>query len=460
METAPILIMMKQQSLVILLFLLLNSLAACSPGHLGSTVIAFMRNGHLWTIDPNGANAFEIVAQDTPVVGYGWSPTHQILAFRTLDADFAKTTAAKHLTDQSIAGLTKDTPSVENTIGVDGGTPIPIAFSSPTTSHSNVIWNTNGTRLLYRQTIQKAQNNPTIPQWFISQSDQPGGIALKSLPASYSIPSFSYLSQHPLVLGNDDHGIFMTTLAGTNVQYLTHSPLLSRPLPASLERILWQPAHQDHSFLYATITSSISAQQEIVTSRPDVQLILSTIDGHTTTLATCACTQFAWSPDGNSVLYSTGTSYTILNLQKATSWNVTTEEDSVPYWSPDSQFLLLDGVHTLQLLSIAEQHQYTLLSDEKASKLQPGSFSGKLSSPSALLQPIANNIWSADSHHFLFLTHSRFQWQSYAQRIAKGLYTVAIDNDGHPQGTPTLVDAGNDSQAGWTYQDANTSFLY
>ena len=28
------------------------------------------------------------------------------------------------------------------------------------------------------------------------------------------------------------------------------------------------------------------------------------------------------------------------------------------------------------------------------------------------------------------------------------------------QGSPVLVDKGNDTQAGWTYQDANTSFLY
>src|SRR5215813_4581929 len=115
--------MMKQQSLAILLILLLSScLAGCNPGHLGSTVIAFIQNGHLWTVDPNGANAFEIVAQDTPVVGYSWSPTHQILTFRTLDADFAKISAAKHLTSQPMTGLIKDTASVENTIGVDGGT--------------------------------------------------------------------------------------------------------------------------------------------------------------------------------------------------------------------------------------------------------------------------------------------------------------------------------------------------
>lgn len=459
METEPILNGMKQQSLLIFLLLLLSSLTGCSPGHLGSTVITFIRNGNLWTIDPNGTNAFEIVAQDTPVVGYSWSPTHQILAFRTLDADFAKISAAKHLTSQPMTGLIEDIPSVENTIGIDGGTPIPIAFSSPTISYSNAIWNTEGTRLLYRRTMQEAQSQSITSQWFISQNDQPGEIALKSFPLSYSIPSFSYLSQRSLVLGNSDRGIFTTTLAGTNVQYLTHTPLLGHPLPASLERILWQPAHQDRSFLYAAIPSPLSAQQGIATNWPTVQLILSKVDGETTALATCTCRQFAWSPDGQSVLYSTGTTDTILNLPKATSWNVTTEEDSVPYWSPDSQFLLLDGVHTLQLLSIAKQHQYTLLSDDKASKLRSGSFSGNLSSPSARLQPISNSIWSADSRHFLFLTHNRLQWQSHHLHI-KGLYTVAINDGGNLQGSPVLVDAGNDYQAGWTYQDENTSFLY
>jgi len=451
---------MKQQWLVVLLLLLLSSLTACSPGHLGSTVIAFIRNGHLWTIDPNGANAFGIVAQDTPVVGYSWSPTHQILTFRTLDADFAKTSTAKHLTGQPITGLTEDTPSIENTIGVDGGTPVSIAFSNPTINYSNAIWNTNGTRLLYRQTIQGAQSNPITAQWFISHNDQPGGIALKSFPASYSIPSFSYVSQHTLILGNSDRGIFTTTLTGTNVHYLTHNLPPGHPLPASLERILWQPAHQDHSFLYATSISAPSAQQSNATDRPTVELILSTVDGHTTTLATCTCTQFAWSPNGNSVLYSTDTTYTILNLQKATSWNVPTEEDSVPYWSPDSQFLVIDGPHTLQLLSIAKQHRYTLLSDNKANKPLLGSFSGNQSSPNALLQPVPNNIWAADSRQFLFLTHNRLQWQNHPLHPGKGLYIVAIDNDGHLQGPPTQVDTGNDSQAGWTYQDANTSFLY
>src|SRR5215471_8447771 len=72
-----------QQHRIILLLLLLLGLASCSPGHLGSNEIAFVRDGHLWTIDPDGANAFEIVAENTPVVGYAWSPTHQVLVYRS-----------------------------------------------------------------------------------------------------------------------------------------------------------------------------------------------------------------------------------------------------------------------------------------------------------------------------------------------------------------------------------------
>lgn len=96
---------MKSQRIFILLLLLLlaTTLASCSPGHVGGNEIAFLRDGHLWTINPDGTNAFEVFADNTtPVVGYGWSPNHQILTFRTLDADFAKTSQAKHLVSNPV----------------------------------------------------------------------------------------------------------------------------------------------------------------------------------------------------------------------------------------------------------------------------------------------------------------------------------------------------------------------
>src|SRR6266704_3963765 len=124
---------MKRQRIFILLPLLLfaTTLASCSPGHVGGNEIAFLRDGHLWTIDPDGSNAFEVVADDTPVVGYGWSPDHHIFVFRTLDEKFARTAAAKHITGDPITGLIGDLPTSLNTVGIDGGSPIPLIFSSP-----------------------------------------------------------------------------------------------------------------------------------------------------------------------------------------------------------------------------------------------------------------------------------------------------------------------------------------
>lgn len=443
---------MKQRRIGLLLLLLLVNLVACSPGHLGSNVIAFIRDGQLWTIDPDGANAFAVFSSNLPVIGYNWSPNHQLLAFRTLDPDFAKTPAAKNLVSAAITGLIGDEPSTVNTIGVDGGTPIPIAFSSPDVAYSNPMWAITNARLLYRQSPKQPPRHPNDVIWWVSQNDQPGGIAIKSLPSSYSIPSLAYQKQ--MAIGNMGQGIFTTTLAGTNLRNISTGPLPGHPLPATLERVLWQPAHQDASFLYAVPAPSHSSSTGPLT----VQLILGTVNGQTTALATCACVQFSWSPDGNHLLYSTGTTYTISNLSDHTSFDISGAANSVPYWSPDSQFLLLDGPHALTLIRVATQQRMLLLSDDASATA--GTSTAPQPVTSTLLQPTANSLWSADSRHFLFLTRGRLQWQGQPLKSGQGLYTVTIDNLGHPQGLPSVVDKGKDTQPGWTYQDANTSFLY
>ena len=60
---------MRRQRIIILLFLAV-ALTSCSPGHLGGNEIAFVRDGHLWTIDPDGADAFEVAAVSGGTVKY------------------------------------------------------------------------------------------------------------------------------------------------------------------------------------------------------------------------------------------------------------------------------------------------------------------------------------------------------------------------------------------------------
>ena len=446
---------MRQRYAFLLLLLLVADLASCSAGHLGSNEIAFIRNGQLWTIDPNGANAFDMVAQDTPVVSYSWSPTHQILVFRTLDDHFAKTSAAKQLTTNTITGQVEDSPSTVNTIGIDGGSPIPIMLSSPDVQYSNPVWNTSGTRLIYRQE-PTATHIPGNTFWWASQNDQPEGIAAKFLSGSDARLSLSYIGSS--AIGITKHGIFTVSLAGTDRHILVPGPLQGHPLPAALERVLWQPNHAHPALLYAKLAPSKTvpptSQRPEVT--PEIQLMLHTSDEQEKTVVTCTCRQFAWSPNGNMLLYNTGSQDTLLNIATGSSFHISVESDSVPYWSPDSKLLLLDATHTLQLVQIANQQQLTLLSDRTTTRDEGTMVAGV----NALLQPVPNSIWASDSSHFLFLTHNRLQWQGKTLSSGKGLYTVTIDAHGQPQGAPVIVDTGNDTQAGWTYQDANTSFLY
>jgi hypothetical protein len=457
---------MKRQHRFLVLFLLVAGLAACSPGHLGGNEIAFVQNGHLWTIDPDGSNAYEVVAGDTPVIGYAWSPDHQIFVFRQLDSAYAATSAGKHLLVNALTGLPGDVPASLNTVGIDGGVPLPIMPSSSNTLQSNAWWNAQGTRLLYRQELT-ATKQPIDASWWVSQDDQPDGIARKSLPNSYSIPSFT--SDSSLAIGNSAHGAFTTTLAGEQLHLLIPGVLPGHPLAATLERLLWQPAHAQPLLLYAALSTSYSPLAPHIpstskgTSTPPIDLLLRNAQGQTSSIAQCACTQFAWSPDGNAILYEAGESgtsdstYTIYSLSSHASFSFTSEYGGLPYWSPDSRFLLLDGTHSLTLITLANRQQQVLLIDTLVERKKPPAV---LPGANAFLQPLSNNIWSADSRRFLLLTRGRLYWNGVKLNGGNGLYTATIDDNGHVQGAPQLIDSGNDSQPGWSYEDPNTSFLF
>jgi hypothetical protein len=445
---------MKRQRLFLLSLHLCVYLAACSPGHLGGNEIAFVRDGHLWTIDPNRANALEVVSDNAPVIGYAWSPDHQMFVFRELDSHYANTSAGKRLQFNSITGLPGDLPATLNTVSIDGGMPIPIIGSSPTIQHSNAWWNSSGNRLLYREESPNAKSLlPLAASWYVSQNDQPNGIARKSLPSTYSIPSFSPDSS--LAIGNSQQGIFSTTLAGTNFHLLTQAALPGHPLPATLERILWQPAHPQPLLLYATIATFAPQPPAADPATPPVQLVLDTGSGGIASIATCYCTQFAWSPDGNSILYSVGATYSIYNLATHGVFSFRGEDGSVPFWSPDSHMIVLDGLHTLALITIASQTLQNLLSDNT-----PDTTVASLPDANTLAQPVSNSLWATDSQHFLLLTRGRLFWQSQKLASGEGIYAIALDTSGQIHSLPSVVDTGHDSQPGWSYENPNTSFLF
>ena len=432
---------------LLLLLTLLSALAACTPGDLGNEEIAFVRDGNLWTIDPNGANAFEAVAQSMPVLGYGLSPNHQIFVFRTLDSGFAKTTAGEHLTIDPITGLTGDVPSALNTVGIDGGTPIPIILSTPTLARSDAWWSPDGNRLLYREGASSTLSSPDLVTWVVSQNDQPAGIARKFLPNSFSIPSIN--ADSSLAIGNSVQGIYTTTLAGTNLTFLQRGELPGHPLPDSLERVLWQPAHQNPALLYAISASSVG-------ERGIFGLVLRETNGQTRLLTDCACTQFAWSPDGNRVLYSTAEDYTVLNIHDGTSFHFSAEPNAVPYWSPDSRALLLDGLHTLTLTRMASQQTQVLLSDGSSTALETDIALSK-----AVLHPVENSLWNVDGQRFVVVTRGRTQWLGQQLHSGNGLYVITLNRQDEPQAVPALVDSNaHDTQPGWSYEDPNTSFLF
>lgn len=436
-------------ALLLLLALLGMLLAACAPGSLGNEGIAFVRDGRLWTVDPDGANLFAAVTQSTPVLGYSLSPDHRIFVFRLLDGDFARTAPGKHLRADPLTGLVGDVPSVLNTIGIDGGSPIPIVLSDPNLAHSDAWWTPDGTHLLYREGASPALNSPDEVLWWVSQDDQPVGIARKFLPHSYSIPSINAAGS--IALGNSVQGVFTTRIDGSNFTFMQRDTLPGHPLPASLERVLWQPAHTHPALLFALAASSPGA------GTAPFRLILRATDGQMSTLASCTCRQFAWSPDGKHILYSTDQGYTVLTLADMRSFHFNAEHGAVPYWSPNSRTLLLDGLHTLTLVNLADQRTQVLLSDGSA----PVMTDGPLPDSAAFLHPVANSLWNADSQRFAWVTRGRMQWLGHPLSSGNGLYIVSLNGQNEPQGTPALVDAnGRDSQPGWSYENLDTSFLF
>ncbi|HEX6780272.1 MAG TPA: hypothetical protein VF099_18855 [Ktedonobacterales bacterium] len=418
--------------------LALVALSACSPGHTGSSEIGFLRGGTLWAIDPDGSNLHQI--ESGQFIGFSWSPDHHQIVLRQADGKAPDPVAPFGLGDlKSELGVT----------AIDGGNIIQITPPNSGLLRSDAWWDTGGNRLLYREEKPGADSAADAPQWKLSQSDQPAGIARKDLPTSVVLPAVN--SDGSLIASIDAQGNVSDGQPGSAPSVIASGALTILPGSNAPARPLWQPS--TGALLYATAGPD-----------PDeTQLLLRQRNGSTQPLATIAnLQQYAWSPDGHLLLARTSSDYRIYSDQGSErfAWNDSASV-SLPFWSPDSRFILMLEPDGISLVDAAAQTQSHLLNAVLTLPAPP------TSGQAAWLRPAANSPWKADSSAFLFTSPRGSAWSAQpghglpsAAGAGAGLYISVLDQQHKTPQFPALLDWGIHQNTAWSTLDPNCAFVF
>src|SRR5215469_18585272 len=113
-------------------------LAGCGiPIHPGGTELAFLRDGTIWVIAPDGTNARSLTSGN--IVSLAWSPDHHQVLYRILvgGAVFPSPTPIRAVPDAA-AGI--------SIIGINGGFPLDLTRNNDSTDRSDAWWNPGGNR--------------------------------------------------------------------------------------------------------------------------------------------------------------------------------------------------------------------------------------------------------------------------------------------------------------------------
>jgi hypothetical protein len=426
-------------TLLLLAALISLMLGACSPGHVGGNEIGFLRGGTLWAIDPDGSNLHQIAGGQ--IIGFSWSPDHHQVVLRMPDGASPASPQPFGFGDlKSDLGVTS----------IDGGNIIQITPPNSGLLRSDAWWDASSNRLLYREEQTGPNNEPTTPQWKLSQDDQPAGIARKDLPASAALPAVN--SDGSLIASVSANGQVLVGPPGGATQVMATNALTLLPgTPAYPARPLWQPG--TGALLYAVASAGPT---------PDVTtLVLRTSSGIVQPLLTIEnLQQYAWSPDGQTLLVRTASEYRLYSAsgKERFAWS-DSSASSLPFWSPNSRFLLILEPDQATLVNVAAQQEATLL--QGAFVLPPAPGSGQ----AEFLRLATSSPWRADSTAFLLTGNKQSTWslkpeQSLptASGSGDGLYLVGIHSSGAPQ-FPSLVDWGEHQSIAWTTLDPNCAFL-
>lgn len=422
-------ILTKRCALVLLLLgCILPLLASCGL-HSGASVLAFLRGGALWTIQSDGSNPMMIAS--TGVTGFAWSPDHHQLVVR-FGANYFPQPA------QSTLGA-PDSPSDLGIVSVNGGAALQITPQDSGVLRSDAWWDPNGNRLVYREQLS---GSGQLPTYFVSQADQPAGIARKAVFAAVTIPAIAPDGQQVAVVdssGNLRLGPLNTlgqTIAGGALSVLPNS---NRPA-----RVLWQP--HASALLYDTASPN------------GVALVLRSLTGGSRALATVPeLLDTAFSPDGSLLLVRTPTDFQLYSAATPGAPLYTWPENdplALPWWSPDSRAILVQNATGWRQVDVIHHTIRTLLTY------------GQSAAPVTLdtntsWHPAAASPYSSDGTPIVFAAPAGSAWLGSQlpapHKSDTGLYVASFQND-HP-GQPTLIDSGADYAPGWSYLDPSTAFL-
>lgn len=405
------------------------ALGACAP-RAGSEVIAFLRDGQLWTVNADGSDVTSIVSGH--VVGFAWSPDHHQMVIRFGGAGASAT---------AFAGA-PDAPSSLGIVSVDGGNVLAITPDAAGVARSDAWWNGNGNRLVYREGFPPAAGQePTSVLYWLSQSDQPVGIARKPILDTASIPAPDADGSRIAVI--DPLGRVRVGAANTTGRVVASGALQTLANGSRPARVLWQPHHQ--AVLFAQIASDGT-----------LELALTNLDGHA--LAAVQVTDvldYAFSPDGLLLAIRTPAGFEIRTLDRAGEHTAAlawpdSDPAALAWWSPDGRYLLVRDHTGLQLADTRHRTVRQLLTSTEASAgtVAPQSW-----------HPLAGSPWSADGRRVVFADSGTGNWLGHALpsplRGSGGLYVADVMGSG----TPTLIDSGADLWPTWSGQDASASFL-
>ena len=395
--------------------------------HSGGDTIAFLRANALWAVNADGSN-LRMLAKGN-IVSMSWSPDHHQYVMRF----------AGNITPPSPLSLlgVPDAPGELSVGSVNGGSAIQITPSLAGLTRSDAWWNSDGNRLLYRESYGGI--GLAGATYVVSQADQPVGIARKAVPENVGLPTLS--PDGSRIATVDDHGNIRLGAPGAVGSVVANGAQVTMPGARRPARLLWQPRHDALLYITAGARSSSGLMLLPLGGKPR---LLAEVSG---------LLDLSFSPDGSRLLLRERDGFVVWDVaQPGKPLYAWSENDpaALPWWSPAGGRILVQDSGGWRLVDIAARSIRTLATIKEA---QPTNTAGVTS-----WHPAAGSPWNGEGNRFVFAGDTTMLWQGKPLPAphggAAGLYVADPT-----AGTPTLIDSGADRAPQWSYLDPSTAFL-